>query len=140
MVISLSTVSRCEIAFWLTLIDLNQMQIHFFLFLSGGEKLNLETAGKVSLPVTFVQQFVTKSKVSLIFIKTLLFLHKTTHFSNNSYDVYKNANGNSKFNITKLNPWKLSVILCCLKLSVILANKYKVKAKNFIISISFYGS
>ena len=26
-----------------------------------------------------------------------------------------------------------------IKVSVILADKYKVKAKNFIISISFYG-
>ena len=130
MVMSLSTVSRCEIALLLTLIDLHLIQIHFF----------LETEGKVSLLVTFIQQFVAKSKVSLIFTKTLLFLHKTTYFLNNSYDAYNNANGNSEFNITKLNPWKLSVILCCLKLSVILANKYKVKVKNFIIPISFYGS
>ena len=64
-----------------------------------------------------------------------------------AHSAYKNANGNSKFNKTKLNPWKMSVILCCLKLnvikikfSVILANNYKVKAKNFIIPISFYGT
>ena len=32
------------------------------------------------------------------------FPHKTTYFLNNSHDVYKNADGNSKFYITKLNP------------------------------------
>ena len=54
--------------------------------------------------VTFIQRFVTQSQLSLIFTKTLLFPHKTAYFSNNSHNAYKNADGNSKFNITKLNP------------------------------------
>ena len=47
----------------------------------------------------------------------------------------------SKFHIIKLNPWKLTFwkqpIIAGgeIKVSVILANKYKVKAKIFIISI-----
>ena len=53
---------------------------------------------------------------------------------------------NSKFNILKLNPlkmtfWKQPVIAKDeIKVSVILANKSEVKAKNFVISISFYGN
>ena len=66
--------------------------------------MNLETEGKISWLVTFIQQFVTESKLSLIFIKTLLLPHKTTYFSNNSDNAHKNADDNSKFNITKLNP------------------------------------
>ena len=41
----------------------------------------------------------TQSNLSLIFTKTLLFSHKTTYFSNDSYDSYKNADGNSKIYI-----------------------------------------
>ena len=40
----------------------------------------------------------------------------------------KNADGNTKFHMTRLNPWKLTF----------LANKYKVKAKNFIIPIFYF--
>ena len=54
--------------------------------------------------VTFIQRFVAQSQLSLIFTKTLLFPHKTAYFSNNSHNPYKTADGNSKFNITKLNP------------------------------------
>ena len=43
----------------------------------------------------------------------LLFPHKSAYFSNNSHNAYKN---------------------------VILANKYEVNAKNFIILIPFYGN
>ena len=66
--------------------------------------MNLETEGKISLLVTVIQRFVTQSKLSLIFTKTLLFPHKTVYISNNSYNAYKNADGQSKFNITNLNP------------------------------------
>ena len=67
-------------------------------------------------------------------------------FSNNSHNAYKNGNGNSEFKITKLNAqklnfWKQLVIAKDnIKISVIPANKYEVKAKSFIISISFYGN
>ena len=93
-----------------------------------------------------MQQFVTQSQLSLIFTKTLLFPHKTVYFSNNSNTAYKNADGNSTFIITNLSPLKLSfwkqLIIANdeIKVSVILANKSGVKAKNFIISISFYGN
>ena len=40
--------------------------------------------------------------------KTLLFLPKTAYFMINSHDAYKNVDGNSKFNITMLNGWKLT--------------------------------
>ena len=96
--------------------------------------------------VTFIQRFVTQSQLSLIFTKTLLFPHKTAYFSNNSHNPYKTADGNSKFNITKLNPWKLTfwkqpvIAKDEIKVSVILANKYEVKAKNFIIPVSVYGN
>ena len=65
--------------------------------------MNLEIEGKISLLVTFIQRFVTQSKLSLIFTKTLLFPNKTAYFLNNSHNAYKNADGNSKFNVTKLN-------------------------------------
>ena len=106
--------------------------------------MNLETEGKISLLVTFIQRFVTQSKLSLIFTKTLLFPHKTAYFSNNSHNAYKNADGNSNFNLTKLNPWKftfwkeLVIAKDEIEVSVILANKSEVK--NFIIPISFYGN
>ena len=91
--------------------------------------MNLEIEGKISLLVTFIQWFVTQSKLSLIFTKTLLFPHKTAYFSNNSHNAYKNADGKQPV-IAKDE----------IKVSVILANKYEVKAKNFIILISFYGN
>ena len=53
---------------------------------------------------------------------------------------------NSKFNILKLNLWKMtfrkqSVIAKDeIKTSAILANKSEVKAKNFVIPTSFYGN
>ena len=67
------------------------MQISFTLLLQGGLNLNLETEGKISLLVTFIQRFVKQSKLSIVFIKTLLFPHKTAYFSNNSHDAYKNG-------------------------------------------------
>ena len=70
------------------------------------ENLNLETEGKISLRVTFIQRFVTQSKLYLIFTKTLLFPRKTAYFLKKSHKTYKNADVNSKFNVTKLNPWK----------------------------------
>ena len=85
-------------------------------------------------------------KLSVIFIKTLLYPYKTAHFSNNSHNTYKNADGNSKFNISTLNAskltfWKQLIIAKDdIKVSVILTNKYEVKAKNFIIPISVYGN
>ena len=82
-----------------------------------------------------------QSKLSLIFTITLYFLHKTAYFLNSSNDAYKNADDNSKFHITKVNRWKFNfwkqpiIAEDEIKVSVILANKYKVKAKNFIIPI-----
>ena len=64
--------------------------------------LTLETEGKAYLLVTFIQRFVTKSKLSLIFTETLLFLHKTAYFLNDQHGSYKNADGNLKSYITKL--------------------------------------
>ena len=66
--------------------------------------MNLETEGKISLLVTYIQRFVTQCKLSLIFTKRLLLPRKTAYFSNNSHNANKNADGNSKFNINKLNP------------------------------------
>ena len=80
----------------------------------------LEIEGKISLLVTFIQ--------------------RSEHYS---YNAYKNADGNWKFNITKLNPWKLTfwkqpvIAKDEIRVSVILANKSEVTAKNFIIPISF---
>ena len=91
--------------------------------------MNIETESKISLLLTFIQWFVTQSKLSLIFTKTLLFPHKTAYFSNNSHNAYKNADGKQPV-IAKDE----------IKVSVILANKYEVKAKNFIIPISVYGN
>ena len=99
--------------------------------------MNLETEDKINLLVTFIQRFVTQSKLSLIFTKTAYY------FSDSSHDALKNAD-NSKFHITKLNPWKLTFWKQPIRaedeieVSVILANKYKVKAKNFIIPIFYF--
>ena len=107
--------------------------------------MSLETEGKISLLVPFMERFVTQSKLFLIFTKTL-YSHKTAYFVNNLYNAYKNADGNSKSNITQLNLWKLTfwkqpvIAKHEIKVSVILANKSEVKAKNFIIPISFYGN
>ena len=76
--------------------------------------MNLEIEGKLSLLVTFIQR---------------LFPHKVAYFSNNSHNAYNNADGNSKSNIAKLNPWKLTFWKQPakandeIKVSVILANK-----------------
>ena len=66
--------------------------------------MNLGSEDKISLLVTFIEQFVTQSKLSLIFTKILMFPHKTIYIYNNSYNAYKKADGNSKFIRTKLNP------------------------------------
>ena len=102
--------------------------------------------GKISLVLTFKQRFLTQSKLSLKFTKLLLFPHKTAYFSNNSHNVYGNAHYNSKFNTTNLNPWRLTfgkqpvIGKDEIKVSVFVANKTEVKAKNLIIAISFHGN
>ena len=63
--------------------------------------MNLESEGKISLLVPFIQRFLTQSKLSLIFSKTLLLPHKTAYFLNNLHDAYKNADGKSKFILSK---------------------------------------
>ena len=71
----------------------------------------------------------------------LLFPHKTAYSSNNSHNAYKNADGNSKFIFLKIDFLKTNGIAKNdIKVSVILANKYEVKTKNFIIPISVYGN
>ena len=103
--------------------------------------INLETEGKINLLVTFIQLFVTQSKLSLIFIKILIFPYKTAYFLNNSHDSYKNAGGNSKIPLLKIDFLKKQSIKAKaeVKASVNLANKYKVKAKNFIIPIFYFS-
>ena len=62
---------------------------------------------------------------------------------NNLHGALKNAH-DSKFHITKLNPWKLTfrkqpvIAGDEIKVNVILATKYKVKVKNFIIPIFYF--
>ena len=68
---------------------------------------------------------VKQSKLSLILTETLLRPHKTAYFSNNSHNAYKNTDGNSKFNITKLNPWKFTFW----KQLVIAKDEIKIKKK-----------
>ena len=105
--------------------------------------MNLETEGKTNLLVTFIQRFVTQSKLFLIFTKTLYFHIKQAIFSDNSQGTLKNAD-NSKLHITKLNLWKLIFRKQPIitgdetKVNVILTTKYKVKAKNFIILIFYF--
>ena len=105
----------------------------------------LETESKISLLVTLIQRFVTQIKLSIIFTKTLLFPHKTAYFLNKSYDMYKNADCDSKFTITKSNRWKSKFWKQQVwakgetKVIDILAIKCEVKAMSFIIPISFYG-
>ena len=77
----------------------------------------------------------------------LLFPHKTAYSSKTSYNVYKNPDGNSKVYIsTKVHFLKIDFLKTTgiakdvINVSVILANKYEAKAKNFIIPISVYGN
>ena len=61
---------------------------------------------------------------------------------NNSHDTLKNAD-DWKFHLTKLNPWKLTFwqpIIAGdeIKVNVTLANKYKVKVKDFIIPTFYF--
>ena len=66
--------------------------------------LTQETEGKIYLLVTFIQRFVTQSKLSLIFTERLLFPHKTAYFLSDRHDSYKKmATGNSC-------RWQLSII------------------------------
>ena len=67
--------------------------------------LTLETDGKAYLLVTFIQQYITKSKISLIFTEMLLFPHEAAYFLNDRHVSYKNADGNSKSYKTKLIPF-----------------------------------
>ena len=72
--------------------------------------MNLEIDGKVSLLVTFIQGFVTQSKLSLIFTKTLLLTHKKAYFSNNLHNAHKNADGNSKFKFNQVKSLKFNFL------------------------------
>ena len=84
--------------------------------------MNLETEGKISKAVPN-------------FLKHYYFHIKQPIIIYNSHNPYKNADA------WKLTFWKQLVIAKDdIKVSVILANKYEVKAKNFIIPISFYGN
>ena len=49
--------------------------------------LTLENEGKAYLLVTFIQRFVSKSKLSLIFTEMLLFPHKTACFLNDRHHL-----------------------------------------------------
>ena len=47
--------------------------------------MNLEIEDKITLVVTFIQRFVSQSKLSLIFNKSaIFFLHETDYFWDNS--------------------------------------------------------
>ena len=76
----------------------------------------------------------------MFFTKTLYFRIKQPIFG---IDALKNVD-DSQFHITQLNPWKLNVqkqpIIAWdeIKVNVILVNKYKFKAKNFIIPIFYF--
>ena len=65
-------------------------------------KLILETEDKINSLVTLISWLLTQSKQSLILTKTLCFPHKSAYFLNDWHDSYKNADGNSKFRISKL--------------------------------------
>ena len=88
---------------WLKL-DTNQL----YATLKEGKIWTYKLKSKISLLVALIQWCVTESNLSLIFTKTLLFAHSRAYLCNNSHNAYKKADGNSKLNITKLNPWKLT--------------------------------
>ena len=67
----------------------------WFRVLQLTQNLNVETEGKISLLVTFIKQFATQSKLSLIFTKKLLFPQETAYLSSHSHDAFKSADGNS---------------------------------------------
>ena len=104
--------------------------------------MNLETEGKINLLVTFIQRFVTQSKLSLIFTKTLYFhikqpIFRITHMTHSRMQMTQSF-------ITKLNHWKLIfrkqpiIAVDEIKVNVILTTKYNVKSKNFIIAIFYF--
>ena len=62
--------------------------------------LSLESEGKAYLLVTFMQRFVSKSKLCLIFTEALLIPHKAGYFLNDRHDSYEHEDG-----ITKLIPF-----------------------------------
>ena len=66
--------------------------------------MDLEFESKISFLVTFITTFCYTKQDVINFFKTLLFPHKTAYFSNNSHNAYKNADGNSKINITNKTP------------------------------------
>ena len=72
--------------------------------------MNLKIEGKISLLVTFIQRFVTQSKLSLIFTKTLLLTDKRAYFSNNLHNAYKNADGNPKFKYNQVKSLKFDFL------------------------------
>ena len=83
-----------------------------------------------------------KKQAALIFTETLLFLYKTAYFFNDRHDSYKKADGNSNSYVTNLILFsqltlniKANIAEDEIKVSVILADKYKVKAKNFVFPI-----
>ena len=93
--------------------------------------MNLESEGKISLLVPFIQRLLTQSKLSLIITKILLLPHKTAYFLNNIHDAYKNADGKSKFNPSKhFLVFKTSTSSIPLQRNNVLSFKTSWKAKN----------
>ena len=60
--------------------------------------LILVTEGKINLLVTFIQRYVTQSKLSLMSTQMLLFPDKAAYL----FSLTDMTHGNSKFNVTKL--------------------------------------
>ena len=75
----------------------------------------------------------------------LLFPHKTAYSSNNSQRIQE-CRWQLKVDISTYKFLKIDFLKTTgiakddIKVNVILANKYEVKAKNFIIPISVYGN
>ena len=68
--------------------------------------MNLETEDKITLLATFIQRFVTQSKLSIIFSKRYYFhikqpIFRITHMTHTRMQ-------NLKFNILNLNPLKMT--------------------------------
>ena len=100
---------------------------------------------QISLLVTFIKRFVIQSKQSLFFTKTFLSPHKTAYFWI-IHITHTRIQMATQSLIINLNPWKftfwkqLGIAKDEIKVNVILVNKSMVKAKDFIMPISFYDN
>ena len=92
---------------WVTLVDYIRCKLVLLWSYNLG-KIESRNWNQNKFAINLYTTVCYKKQAVPIFIKTFLFPHKTAYLSNDSHDVYKNADGNPKLDKTmKIDFWEL---------------------------------